>query len=86
MAIIALFTTNAIGIYSRLYWDHDFVYGLIPLFDFNSEKNIPTLFSAVILTICSALLYFIGMAKKQSDSPYLAWIGTFPDIPVSGNR
>ena len=73
--IFLLLCANAFGIVSKLYLDHDFVYGLVPLFDFNAEKNIPTLFSSIMLIVCSALLYLIAIKNKKMNSSYIPWFG-----------
>ncbi|MHA2254407.1 MAG: hypothetical protein ACXAD7_28965 [Candidatus Kariarchaeaceae archaeon] len=68
-------SANVLGIISRFYFDQDFVYGLIPLFDFDKEKNIPTLFSSITLILTSLLLFFIALSHKKSKTSYLPWIG-----------
>ncbi len=73
--IFILLCANALGIVFNLFLDHDYVYGLVPLFDFNSEKNIPTLFSSIILIICSALLYLMIMNNKKTKLSYIPWLG-----------
>lgn len=73
--IFILLCANVIGIISKFYWEQDFVYGLVPLLNFDTEKNIPTLFSSMMLVACSALLYFISADNKKNDSPALPWLG-----------
>lgn len=48
---------------------------LIRLFDFNSEKSIPTFYSSFALLLCSLLLLGIGINSKNRGSKYLEWIG-----------
>ena len=66
---------NIIGIVSKFYFDHDYIYGLIPLFDFDGEMNIPTLYSSFALIIVSILLSVIALTYKRMDSSYLPWLG-----------
>jgi hypothetical protein len=66
---------NVLGIVSKYYFDHDYVYGLVPLFDFNLEKNIPTLYSSIALVFVSVLLAFIGVTNKKLNSSYMPWFG-----------
>jgi hypothetical protein len=73
--IFLLLFANALGIVSKLYLDHDYVYGIVPLFDFNQENNIPTLFSSIMLIACSALLYLIAINNKTTKSSYIPWLG-----------
>lgn len=73
--ILLFLIANVLGIVTKLYLDHDYVFGLIPLFDFNTEKNIPTLFSSIMIIICSALLYLIAMNNKKANSSFIPWLG-----------
>ena len=73
--ILFLLCANIIGIVSRLYFDHNYVYGLVPLFDFDTERNIPTLYSSIALIISSALLFLIALSSKKIQSSYISWLG-----------
>lgn len=73
--IFLLMSANILGIVSKFYFDHDYVYGLIGLFDFDTEKNIPTFYSAIALLIASILLSLIAMANKKVKSSYIQWLG-----------
>ncbi len=73
--ILLLLSANIIGIIIRLYFNHDYVHGLIPLFNFDAEKNIPTLYSSFTIIICSILLLVIALTHKKRGSPYFLWIG-----------
>ena len=42
-----LLFANLMGIVSTNVFDHDTVYGLIKLFDFDREENLPTLYSSL---------------------------------------
>ncbi len=75
LAITVLLFMNTLGLISKFQFDHDNVYGLITLFDFNQEKNIPTLFSSFLLIITSAVLASITSTQKKLQSPYIAWGG-----------
>lgn len=73
--ILCLLSANILGIISKFYFDHDVVYGLVPLFDFNEEKNIPTLYSSIALIVASILLWSIALTHKSLKSPYIMWLG-----------
>lgn len=73
--ILFLLCANIIGIVFRLYLGHPYVHGLVPLFDFDSESNVPTLYSSITLIICSALLFIIGLNCKKNKSSYGHWVG-----------
>lgn len=48
---------------------HDYVYGLVPLFDVDVEKNIPTLLSVFLLSFAALLLLVITVLDKQQKAP-----------------
>ena len=45
------------------------------LFDFNEERNIPTLYSCIILFSSSLLLLLITYLNKKKGDQYLPWLG-----------
>lgn len=73
--IVVLLSLNILGLVSKFYFDHDYVYRLVPLFDLNTEKNIPTFYSAVALLVSSGLLFFIAYVHKKSGNNYFRWMG-----------
>ena len=75
VVITVLLFANILGIVSKYYFGHNSVYGLVKLFDFDTEKNIPTFYSAMALFLVSVLLQFIGFAHKKLKSSYLPWLG-----------
>ena len=56
----------------RFATEHNSVYGLIPLFYLDSEQNIPTFFSALLLLLSSAATALIATLKHRNGLPY-AW-------------
>lgn len=73
--ILFLLSANILGIISKYYFDHGTVYGLIALFDFDTEKNIPTLYSSIALIVVSILLWSISITHKNLKSSYIMWFG-----------
>lgn len=69
----ACFVSLDLGIVSRFGFDHDQVYGLVPLFDLNAENNIPTFFSAALLMAASILLAVSACVSKRAAEPWIAW-------------
>ena len=63
--ILFLLFANIMGIISKYYFGHDSVYGLVPLFNFNAEKNIPTFYSSFALLFASILLSLIAFKRKK---------------------
>lgn len=71
--IIFLLIINLIGVISFNHFDFD--YFLRPLFDFDTERNIPTLYSSIALFFCSVLLTSIASLYKRIDKTYMYWLG-----------
>lgn len=74
---IILFLTimNILGLVSTFYFDHDYVFGLVPIFDVNRELSIPTFYSSLALLVASLLLLIITINQKRFKKPYKAWMG-----------
>ncbi|WP_319205480.1 hypothetical protein [uncultured Ilyobacter sp.] len=71
---LLLFFMNLLSIFFKYILGHPHVYGFVPLFDFDSENNIPTYFSSIILLISAVLLKIIAIFKKSiSDDFHLNW-------------
>lgn len=50
---------------------HGRVFGLVPLFNLNGEHNIPSFFSAFILSLASIILGFTySLVRKSTQAPY----------------
>lgn len=72
--IALLLIGNVVGIILTFVFNHDYVFGLVPMFNFDTEMNIPTFYSAFALLFSSFLLFTIGYKNKQASLPYLAWL------------
>ncbi|PSO64243.1 MAG: hypothetical protein BRC38_11895 [Cyanobacteria bacterium QH_6_48_35] len=53
---------------------------LIRLFDLNQEGNIPTMYSALALLLCSVLLAIIAYVEKVARKPYVPYWGALSII------
>lgn len=73
--LLLLTGINILGCVSRLAFGHDNLGGLIPMFDFDEEMNVPTFYSSVILLSAAVLLFLIANGHKQRNEPYRAWNG-----------
>jgi len=73
--ILFLLLVNITGIVSKFYFNHGRLFGLVRLFDFNTEANIPTFYSSLALLSCSILLAFISLSHKKHGSFYKLWGG-----------
>lgn len=59
---------------SRFYFERDIVFGIVPMFDFYEETNVPTYFSSLNLLLTSGLLLLISRLEKLSNKPdAVAW-------------
>ena len=63
------------GVISIHYFDHNYVYGLIPLFDFEVEMNVPSFYSFMALLLAGLLLSTIAFLHKKTNSSYIYWVG-----------
>jgi hypothetical protein len=63
---------------------------LIPIFDFRQEYNVPTLYVALAILMCSGLLGFIGASTRAADraesNHWLGLAGVFFTSPVTSPR
>ncbi len=71
--VFILLVANCLGIISTLYFDHPTVFGLVRLFSFNQENNIPTFYSSTVIAMVSVLLCLIGFMHKKLLEPYKYW-------------
>ena len=68
LSVVAVLTViNCILLFFYFYLDDDYLFGLIDYFDFDIEGNVPTLYSAFAVLVCSALLALI--ARIHWDQP-----------------
>jgi hypothetical protein len=74
LIIVLLTLAHLAGVISTFYLGHDYIYGLIPSFNMNLERNVPTLFSSGILLLSAALLLFIGYLLR-GKAYFLHWLG-----------
>lgn len=49
---------------------HNFLHGILPLFDLDGEGNLPTLFSTLLLMACAALLGCIAAHERRRHGPF----------------
>jgi hypothetical protein len=78
LSIIVFLLTLAhiAGQFSTYYLGYDNIFGLIPMFNLNSEENIPAFFSTLLLLFSSILLAIIAYAVKKSGTAYFYhWLG-----------
>lgn len=62
-----LFLAHCAAMGLKYYAGNDIAFGLVPLFDFYEERNIPTYFSSLNLLLTSALLFAIAYLARQGE-------------------
>jgi len=74
--VVLLLTLASIaGLFSKYYLGHDYLLGIVPLFDLSMESNIPSWYASSTLLLCAILLAVIALAKKKECASYvLHWI------------
>lgn len=59
----------------KLRTGHDYLHGILPLFDLDGEGNLPTLFSTLLLLACATLLGCIAAHGHRRRDPFaLRWM------------
>lgn len=72
--IAALFFANGLALFVQHGLDHPEVWGLVPLFHFDREQNLPTFFSALMLLLCAGLLIIAARRAKSAGEKHLPWV------------
>lgn len=72
---LALIAASAAGTLVKFFTGHDHLLGLIPLFNLDTEQNLPTLFSSTLLMISAALLVLIAYIERVERSQCARWFG-----------
>lgn len=75
LLIVSLLIANVAGIVYTIHLGQGQAYGIVPLFDFDTEKNIPTFFSSVMMVLCSVVLFLIAMNNKKAHTSFIPWLG-----------
>lgn len=70
----AVLAAHCLAMLSKYGFGRDHVMGLVPMFDFYEEHNIPTYFSSINLLLTAALLYWIAeMVARTSRQMAIPW-------------
>ena len=65
---------NIVGVILTYYFDYENIQRFIRVFDLNTEKNIPTLYSSTALMVSSLLLMSIAFSRKHIKFTYIMWL------------
>ncbi len=70
---VLLLVSSVTGQIAKLGFGHDYVKGLVPLFDVNAEQNIPTYFSVLLLLTAAFLLGVTAILEARGTRPWWQW-------------
>lgn len=60
------------GQLARFVFGHNYVKGLVPLFDVDGEQNIPTFFSVLLMFFAALLLAVIALLNGKQTTPHVS--------------
>lgn len=69
-----LLLANCLMLVARFSFGYESLLTLIPTWDFNTEGNIPTLFTTTTFLLAGLLLSIIAHTKYKTKQAYLAWL------------
>lgn len=72
--ILLLVIAQIFGLVMKFVFDHGRLFGLIPLFDFNAEQNIPTLFSTLLLIVSSLSFFLLWYVQRDEEKKSWIWL------------
>ena len=75
MVAVLLVLASVGGQFSKFVLGHDYLKGLVPLFFVNSEQNIPTFFSVLLMLFITLLLAVIAALNLKQRAPHTSkWV------------
>jgi len=75
LVVVCLIVAQLSTFIPKHMFGYNSIKGLIPLFNFDEEKNIPTLFSTVLMLSCSLLLFMIAALQGRDGKSRRRWLG-----------
>lgn len=83
-ACLALLLAAHLGVmFAQHVLGFSYLFGLIALFDMNSEQNLPTLFSSMLLLACGLLLFVSGRLAARMRPAWYALAAAFALLAIS---
>jgi hypothetical protein len=75
VVVLLLTIASLAGQYSKHILGHDHLRGFVPLFNVNTEGNIPTWYTSFSILLCAVLLFVIARARKiEGDRYSIYWM------------
>lgn len=72
--VIILIIAQVFGLVMKFIFDHGRLYGVIPLIDFNTEQNIPTLFSTILFIFSSISFLLLWYVQRDKEAKSWIWL------------
>lgn len=66
---------NTFGVIAKHVFGYDRIFGLVAMFDFSIERNVPTLYSSFSLAAAGLLLWLIAVSHRRAGDPWRQWAG-----------
>lgn len=72
--LVFLLAGHALALVCKYAWGLDYALGVIPLFDLDTEANLPTVFAGILLASCGLLALSISRAERaEGRASYKGW-------------
>ena len=68
LVIFALTIIHGVGQFSRFYSGDGYLHGLVPMFSFGLEHNVPAYYSALTVLLCALLLAIIATVERKREA------------------
>ena len=72
---VCLILASLSGSFAKYLLHDDCIHGLVPLFDLDGERNIPSLFSTLVILLCAFFLSMIGACHANGRTYSSQWLG-----------
>jgi hypothetical protein len=72
--LLFLIAAQVTGLIVKYGFGHGWLFGLVPLFNFNTEQNIPTLYNTILLLLNSGLLFLVRRSPGTATGPRWVWL------------
>ncbi|MEM9777951.1 MAG: hypothetical protein AAF902_25465, partial [Chloroflexota bacterium] len=73
--VVILLVANVLVFFLERYGNNDAFGQFRMIFDFDTEENVPTIYSTMALLLISIILSRIASMNRQSKLPYFPWLG-----------
>jgi hypothetical protein len=70
IVVLLLTFASLLGQFSKHVLGHDHLRGFVPLFNVNTEGNVPTWYTSFAILVCAVLLFVIARARKTEGDRY----------------